>query len=406
MKKLLFLSVIALALFSGCGKETVGPTTDIGVYLNEIQATGGDWLEIYNSTSSTVNLAGFKVYDDATDKFTITSGSIPANGYFILYCDGTGVGGNASFKLSSSGETVYMEDNHGTLIDNVTFSALDNGSSYARFPNGTGDWKITGVPTQGATNGNDQAATISDVSRSPIVPGLNTVVIVTATVLDVSGISSVKLYSRKDAAAFAATTMTYSLGIYTGTIPGSATTGKIEYYIEVTNTDNVTTVHPSNAPIKTHFYLLNTDVLPVGLVINEFVSYSTSCCPDNSSGMSEYNDWIEIYNGSGASIDLNGYYLSDNSGDPFKFKIEGSTIIPNGGFLVVWADEQGSQGALHANFQLASATGEEVGLYYIDGRQIDNRVFGPQTENKSEARTTNGGTWASNRTPTQGITNN
>ena len=408
MRKLFFLSLTGFTFLSGCVKETPGPVTHNGIFINEIKSTGGDWLELYNGTSASVELSGFKIYDDPTDKFTIPSGSIPAKGFFILNCDGTGVGGNVNFKLSSTGETVYLEDNTGRLIDEVTFPELINGTTYARFPDGGDTWDITGLATKNASNGSGQAPSISLVSRAPIVPGINDIVTISATVADGSGISAVKLYSRKDASPFTSVNMTLSSDVYTATIPAAGSTGLVEYYIEALNTKNITTVDPDNAPTKTHSYILNTDdltTLRASLKVNEFLASNTSCCPDNSSGADEFDDWIEIYNGGTTSIDINGYYLSDNSANPLQFKVDGSTIIPSGGYLLIWADAQGAQGKLHANFKL-SGTGEEVGLYYIDGRDIDNYAFSSQTENVSWGRTTDGAaTWKSWNNPTPGASN-
>ena len=202
--------------------------------------------------------------------------------------------------------------------------------------------------------------------------------------------------------------MALAAGVYIETIPAAGTTGTIEYYVEATNIKNVVTVDPDNAPNNTRSYLLNTDdisSLQASLKINEFLASNTSCCADNSSGTAEFDDWIEIYNGTANPLDLSGFYLSDDSTDPFKFRIEGTTPIPANGFLVVWADEQGSQGNLHANFQLDVA-GEQVGLYYIDGREIDRYIYGSQTPNVSWGRTTNGAaTWKPWNNPTPGSSN-
>jgi hypothetical protein len=398
---LFFLTMI----LSHCTKEENRPVEDIGIVINEIDANGNDWIEFYNRTSSAVNLAGFKVYDDAAEKFTIASGTIPANGYFILNCDGSGLDGNASFRLSSAGETIALEDGGGKLVDRITFPAIDNGSSFARFPDGGDAWRITGVPTKGAGNGSSEAATISDFERTPVVPARNQSINVSAKVTDLVGITSVKLFYRKDADPFAPLTMVLSGGLYTATIPAMTTLGKVEYYIEVVNSRGVTTRDPKDAPAKTESYLLNEDPLP-NLKVNEILALNSSCCPDNSGGAAEFDDWFEIYNAGTSSVDLNGFYLSDNNGNPFKFRIEGSTVIPAGGFLLIWADEQGSQGKLHANFQL-SGSGEDAGIYYIDGRTIDFRTYGaPQTENVSIGRATDGGdTWRSFSTPTPGRSN-
>ena len=395
---------LALLLTQCTKDEDNRPVEAIGIVINEIDANGNDWIEFYNNTSSPVNLSGFKVYDDATAKYTISSGTVPANGFLILNCDGSGTGGNASFRLSSEGETIYLEDGDGKLIDRISFPAIDNGSTYARFPDGGATWRITGLPTKGVSNGNAEAAVISEISRQPIVPTRSQSVLVTARVTDAVGVSSVKLFYRKDNEPFTAMDMVLSGAAYSGTIPATNSLGKVDYYFEVVNSRGVTTRQPRTAPAVTESYLLNEDPLP-NLKINEFLALNSSCCPDNNSGVAEYNDWIEIYNAGTAAVDLNGYYLSDNANSPFKFRIEGSTILPAGGYLLVWADEQGSQGKLHASFQL-SGTGEEVGLYYFDGRTIDFKSFGAQLDNTSFGRVTDGAdSWRSFVNPTPGRSN-
>jgi hypothetical protein len=52
------------------------------------------------------------------------------------------------------------------------------------------------------------------------------------------------------------------------------------------------------------------------------------------------------------------------------------TTIPANGFLIVWADNQSSQGALHTNFAL-SAGGEYVGLVMPNGTTIVDSVTFP-----------------------------
>jgi hypothetical protein len=400
----LTLYCLVVLLFGSCAKEEDKPLKENGIFINEIDANGTDWIEFYNSNSVSVSLAGFKVYDDVAEKYTIGSVSIPANGYFILVCDGSGTGGNASFRLSSEGETLYLEDGDGTLVDKITFPAIDDGSTFARFPDGGASWQLTGNPTKGITNGNAEAATISDVERVPVVPAKTDVVTVLARIVDVKGIASVKLFYRKDGGPFTLLNMVLGGSTYAATIPATNALGKIEYYIEVVNSRGVTTRHPKAAPAETEYYLLNEDLLP-NLRINEFMALNSNCCPDNSSGSPEFNDWVEIYNAGSIPVDLNGYHLSDNNKNPVKFRIDGSTVLPPGGFLLIWADEQGSQGKLHANFQLAG-TGEEIGLYYLDGRTIDQRIFDAQTDNVSFGRTPNGGaTWRSYTSPTPGGSN-
>ena len=73
---------------------------------------------------------------------------------------------------------------------------------------------------------------------------------------------------------------------------------------------------------------------------------------------------------------------------------------------MLWADGSTSQGALHLNFSLSSS-GEDIGLFYIDGRTIDTYTYEGQDEDISWGRTTDAGTnWGAMTTPTPGQSNN
>ena len=84
---------------------------------------------------------------------------------------------------------------------------------------------------------------------------------------------------------------------------------------------------------------------------------------DNSVYINDYYkkaDWIELYNTTSASIDVEGMYLSDKEGNPHKYQIIGngvSTIIPAHGHLLVWCDKKESINELHADFKLANEGG-------------------------------------------------
>jgi hypothetical protein len=96
-------------------------------------------------------------------------------------------------------------------------------------------------------------------------------------------------------------------------------------------------------------------------------------------------------------VDLGGYYLTDNLSNRTQDRIpnNGRYVIPPGGFLLVWADNETGQNNsnridLHAGFQL-SRTGESIGLYAPDGdTAIDTVTFGVQTNDVSEGRYANG----------------
>ena len=142
------------------------------------------------------------------------------------------------------------------------------------------------------------------------------------------------------------------------------------------------------------------------LVINEFLAINNTTISDE---LDEYDDWLEIYNYGAESIDIGGMHLSDDLSNLSKYQIpEGdpSTIIPGGGFLLVWCDNDGEQGALHTTFNLGSG-GDDVVLVKNDGFTIiDSYSFGLQTEDISKGRVEDGAEdWVFFVNPSPGLTN-
>lgn len=406
---LTFFVFTTLALLSGCSSdEDNNPpiTAAEGLFINEIYASGDDWVELYNATNQIKDISGYIIEDDGAAYILPPGTLVPAEGYLVILCDDENTGLHTNFKLSSDGETVVLKNAHNEVTDVVTYPKLDKGQSYGRYPDGASELSISGVTSQGTSNNDSNAPAITSVFRTPTVPTLNQAVIINAEIIIPSSItiSTVKLFYRFEGGTYTEITMTKPGAYYTATIPaqGADVTGTMEYYVQATSTTGATTYKPYDAPGDAYYYILNNDPLP-SLFINEIMASQTSCCPDEAG---EYDDWFELYNAGDEDVNLSGMYLSDNLSDPFKAKIPNGIIIPAKGFLVFWADEQGSQGPLHLNFKLSKG-GEAVGLFYIDGRPIDSKEFSDQDDNKSFERSTDGGsTWQQTITPTPGASNN
>jgi hypothetical protein len=403
----------AVVLLDSCSKDTPDPVIEAidEVQINELySSTGEDWIELYNGGDKEKNIGGYHIYDNVKEKYAIPASTIiPAKGFLVLICDNTATGLHTNFKLSSLGETVYLENNSGRIVDKAQYASLTSGQSYGRFPDGTGAFSISGAPTRGTSNGDTQAPLIEQVSRNKLVPGLNDNVIVQALVSSSSPLSSVTLHYQVNSGLFSEVAMVKNQSLYEATIPALNDSGEIHYYISAKNSGNNESVNPVDAPAELYSYLLNDDVLPP-LKINEFLASNTTCCPDHQNNLDEFDDWIEIYNSGNTAIDLGGMYVSDDISNPFKYRIPktnpGITTIQPKGFLLIWADESGTQGELHANFKL-SGTGEEIGLFYEDGRTIDTHEFGIQAEDVSMGLSPDGGNiWKSFATPTPGASNN
>ena len=80
-------------------------------------------------------------------------------------------------------------------------------------------------------------------------------------------------------------------------------------------------------------FLLNTFLFSQSVVINEFMSSNNSVFPDADG---KYYDWIEIYNTGNTTVNLNGYFLSDDTSNIYKWQFPDITIEPDS-FLVLLA---------------------------------------------------------------------
>lgn len=138
------------------------------------------------------------------------------------------------------------------------------------------------------------------------------------------------------------------------------------------------------------------------LVINELMASNDETVADQDG---EFDDWIELYNTTSEDLDLTGYFLTDNAQNLDKYDIPEGTIIPANGYLIIWADEDGMQDGLHANFKLSSS-GESLFLVNSDTIIIDEVTFDKQTADIAYARFPNGTGSFETRTPTFNSNNN
>ena len=96
----------------------------------------------------------------------------------------------------------------------------------------------------------------------------------------------------------------------------------------------------------------------VKLVINELMANNGNVIFDETL---EAEDWVELRNYGKTAIDLKDWGLSDDPARPGRWRFRNGTVIPAGGYLLVWCDDDGTQGPLHTSFNL-DRKGESVVL--------------------------------------------
>ncbi len=107
---------------------------------------------------------------------------------------------------------------------------------------------------------------------------------------------------------------------------------------------------------------------PDGPVISEFMACNKASLLDADG---ESSDWIEIYNPTSETVNLDGWYLTDDLKKLEKWQFP-EVQLAQGGCLVVFAsgkDKRDPAGQLHTSFAL-QASGESVALVEPDGRTI------------------------------------
>ena len=144
---------------------------------------------------------------------------------------------------------------------------------------------------------------------------------------------------------------------------------------------------------------------PRQLCINEFMASNAETVQDEKGA---WPDWIELYNSSAEPISLDGVFLTDDLASPQKAALDPSLVVQGGSYLLLWADNDTTDGIYHLPFSL-KAEGESLGLSWLDGEAlylVDSLNFGAQETDISAARIPDGtDTWANSDTPTPGSTN-
>ncbi len=109
---------------------------------------GPDWIELINLSEAELNLEGWVITDSDQEvhRYTLEANSlIPPGGYLVLIKDL-----QFDFGLGGSDE-VHLFDAQGQARDGTAWFDAVDGESWARRPNGTGDFQM-GAPSQGAAN--------------------------------------------------------------------------------------------------------------------------------------------------------------------------------------------------------------------------------------------------------------
>lgn len=164
MKKIAILLFILFFLFDA--NVVLGQN----IVINEIltsntftntdeDGTYQDWIELYNNGTTTVNLSGYGLSDDAAllYKWVFPNVSVAPGQYLLIWASDknrTVAGGplHTNFKISSVGELISLTNPGGTTVDSVPATTISSDISYGRLPNGIGNFVFFEAITPNTTN--------------------------------------------------------------------------------------------------------------------------------------------------------------------------------------------------------------------------------------------------------------
>ena len=401
-----------------------------GVLVNG--ATTPDAVELFNASSSPIDLGGMRLTDDATDpdKFIFAPGSIiPAGGYLVVYADSAATPGiHLDYSLSASGEGLFLYNSvaaGGALADSITFGLQLDNLSIGRLADGS--WNLC-VPTFGAAN---VAAGLGDPRRLRINEWL-------AVGLTLSPEDFLELYNfdtrpvalgglylsdepdgwrtqhQIPALSFiagggyrsfiadgnqnsGADHLNFSLSPEQGVLSlANRDTSIIDLVVYLSQRVDVSQGRSPNGSSNVVYFALPTPGAPnptalntnSGVVINEVLANNQSLAePDLTTP-----DWIEFHNLSGVPVDLSDMSVTDDTLVARRYIFAPGTSIGALGYLRLRCDPDLLASATNTGFGLKSSGGA---IYLFDnlsngGGLVNAVVHGLQTADFSIGRIPNG----------------
>ena len=122
------------------------------------------WVELYNPTDNAVSLGNWYLGEkaDVSRAYRLPAGlSIPAKGYFLIYCDKEDKGVHTDFRIDAGNATLYLFNSSKEAVDSLTLAEQPAPNiAYGRKTDGAAEWQYELAPSAGKANYGPGAADI------------------------------------------------------------------------------------------------------------------------------------------------------------------------------------------------------------------------------------------------------
>lgn len=137
------------------------------------------------------------------------------------------------------------------------------------------------------------------------------------------------------------------------------------------------------------------------IVINEILVGNASV--NLNPQFKNFGGWVELHNTGPDTVNLSGYTISDDAGEPDIWTLPPGTQIPAGGFLLIWLNEEAT--GINANFK-ADMRGGDILLFMPDDTPVAALAYDDQLPDISYGRGPGGSNdWFFFDQPTPGAAN-
>ena len=304
------------------------------IKLNEIVSnpqSGYEWVELYNSGTSSVNLSDWTICDSRLSGCKEVSGTIKPNDWFVV-----DLGTNR--YLNNTGDSVVLFDLDHQEMDRVIYGNIlgtpDKGQSLARKQDGVdtdsnSNWAITDIITKGSANKIERVV-VDNIP--PSVPNIKTTVSATKIIINLSSQdeSSSTLYYDLKSSKDNKTWKDIANNTSTNQFIVNGQYGH-KYYFRARSRDVAGNLSDWSDKNTSSYEILIDFSRQV--VINEVAWAGTSA---------DYKDrqWIELYNSTSSSIDLSNWKIVVDGVELTIMSQARSSIEPYGYYLIERYDDK------------------------------------------------------------------